>query len=456
MAYVLIFALQCLFPIFEAEADEFVGVSIVNTDTQTREFTVTATSPEGTNSKSSRLTLNAGSQHTALLKEILGTTTGFSSGWIRIDSALNACTSYVTSGTDQSLTGTEAMKAAPAALVILPHVSVNTGFAELNHIDTRIAVVNPSNASTEITARLIGLDGGLRGIFRFVIPASGSRVARVSEIFQSSLPNNNLGGKTFSGYVHLESSTPIAAWQRIETPLSRSLLRGRTLEEPQLTSEATIPHFAFGGGYDSFINLVNMPSTPLSIEITAHDDKGQRLGDAVKIALIPGMALRASVPDLFRIPVIAIFPPTLIAGFIRIRESQGQRFQILGDVEIINSNGGPLSASMLIPVSDTASKAWMMPFAVSSAGYFTGYAIVNPNELLAVQTDVQVEVVNPDGTLRNRSSIQLSPSNRVAAVLPTGVRSGYLRISSNLPIHVGGSIGTQDLRQLDQLPAIRQ
>jgi len=455
MSFLLIFTLQCLFPIFDLEANEFTGMSIVNTDTQTREFTVTATSPDGTNAQSVRLTLNASAQRAGLLREILGTT-GPTSGWIRIDSALNTCTSYMTFGTEQSLAATEAMQAAPAGLVILPHISVNTGFAELNHIDTRIAAVNPSSTGANVTARLIGLDGGLGGIFRFAIPASGSRTVRVSEIFQSSLPNNNLGGKTFSGYVQLESNTPIAAWQRIETPLSRSLLRGRTLEESQLTSSATIPHFAFGGGYDSVINLINMSSTTLTLEVTAHDDKGQRLGDAVQVTLIPGVALRASVPEFFRIPVITIFPPQLITGFIRIREAQSQRFQILGNVEIINSNSGPLSATMMVPVSDSASDAWTMPFAMSSAGYFTGYAIVNPNELLAVQTDVQVEVVNPDGTVRSRSSVQLAPSNRTAALVPAGVRGGYLRFSSNLPIHVGGSIGTEDLRQLDQLPGIRQ
>ena len=456
MSFFLIFTLQCLFPIFDFEANEFIGVSIVNTDTQTREFTVTATSQDGTNPQSTKLTLNASAQRAGLLKEILGTTSGSSFGWIRIDSALNTCTSYMTFGTEQSLTGTEAMQAVPAALAVLPHISVNTGFAELNHIDTRIAVVNPSNIGANVTARLIGLDGGLRDIFRFVIPASGSRIVRVSEIFQSSLPNNNFGGKTFSGYVNLESNTPIAAWQQIETPLSKNLLRARTLEEPLLTSTATVPHFALGGGYDSVINLINMSVTPLTLEVTARNDKGERIGDAVQITLIPGVAVRASIPEFFRIPVTTIFPSQLITGFIRIREAQGRQFQIFGNVEIINSNGGPLSATMMVPVNDNASSAWTMPFAVSSAGYFTGYAIVNPNELLAVQTDVQVEVVNPDGTVRSRSSVQLAPSNRTTALVPSGVRSGYLRFSSNLPIHVGGSIGTDDLRQLDQLPGIRQ
>src|SRR5262245_8096410 len=134
MSYVLIFALQCLFPIFDLDADEFTGVSIVNTDTQTQQFTVTATPPDGSNAQSARFTLNPGTQRSALLREILGTTTGPSSGWIRIDSALNACTSYVTYGTDQTLMGTEAGQTAATASLTLPHVTVNTGFMELNHI----------------------------------------------------------------------------------------------------------------------------------------------------------------------------------------------------------------------------------------------------------------------------------------------------------------------------------
>src|SRR5262249_37550474 len=148
-----------------------------------------------------------------------------------------------------------------------------------------------------------------------------------------------------------------------------------------------------------------------------------------------GEERRASVSEIFRIPVIASFPAPLTGGFIRIREAQAQPFQIVGDVEIVYSNGGRRSAVMLSPISDVGATFWMMPFAVSSGGYFTGLGIANPNELLAVQTGVQLEVVKADGTLEGGTPLQLSPLNRTATLVPSGLRGGYLRFRSNFPIH---------------------
>jgi hypothetical protein len=110
---------------------------------------------------------------------------------------------------------------------------------------------------------------------------------------------------------------------------------------------------------------------------------------------------------------------------------------------------------MLYPIADAAATNWTIPFSSSAGDYFTGYAVANPNELLAVQTEVLVEVVNSAGAVVDRSTISLAPRNRRSALVPPGLASGYLRFSSPLPFFVLGSIGTSDGRLLDQLPAIR-
>jgi hypothetical protein len=447
-------------------------VSIVNPDTQSQTVAVSVSSSDGSTAHAALVSLRPGGQGVGLLKEIVPVTPP-SPGYIRIspslNSSLNTCTSYVTYWTNQALTGVEGAPGPPPlgipppptlpppipTTLILPHISVNTGFTELDYTDTRIALVNASFTSANITAQLFGMDGVLRGSVPITFPF-GSRIIRVSEVFQNLLPNNSLGGKTFEGYLRLVSNTQIAAWQRIETPLSAGVLRGKSLDEIATTSLATFPHFALGGGYDSSINLLNPGSSPLRLELTAYNDQGSTRGDVVQITLAAGEQRRAAVGQIFPIPVTASFPPPLTTGSIRIREVGAQPFQIVGDIEIVNSVGGSFSAMMLSPISDAGSTLWTMPFAVSSGGYFTGYAIANPNELLAVQTDVQVEVVSPDGVVQRQIAIQLSPSNRTAMLLPSGVARGYLRFRSNFPIHVMGSVGTDDTRQLDVLPAIRQ
>src|SRR5262245_50765143 len=217
MSFVLMFTLQCLFPIFDLDA-EFTGVSIVNPDTQSQTFAVSVTSSDGSSAQGTLVSLRPGAQRVASVKEIVPINLP-SSGFIRINPSLNSnlttCTSYVTFGTDQALTGVDGAPAQappippPPTLpppipttLILPHISVNTGFTELDRTDTRIALINASMTPANINAQLFGTDGVLRGS----VPLSfsfGSRIVRVSEAFQNLLPNNGLGGKRFEGYVRL-------------------------------------------------------------------------------------------------------------------------------------------------------------------------------------------------------------------------------------------------------------
>src|SRR5262249_44562443 len=104
---------------------------------------------------------------------------------------------------------------------------------------------------------------------------------------------------------------------------------------------------------------------------------------------------------------------------------------------------------MLSAISDAGATFWMMPFAVSSGGYFTGYAIANPNNLAA---EVQVEIVNTNGMVREQTTIEVPALTRTANVVPSGLPRGYLRFRSNFLIHMMGAVGTEDLRQLDVVP----
>jgi hypothetical protein len=108
---------------------------------------------------------------------------------------------------------------------------------------------------------------------------------------------------------------------------------------------------------------------------------------------------------------------------------------------------------MLYSATDTSANSWILPFASSAGGYFTGYAIANPNEMLTVQTDVTVEFVSRSGAVIDRTTISLSPANRHVAMIAEG-RSGYVRITSNFPIQVVGAIGTKDGTTLDQVPGM--
>lgn len=452
--FVLALALQCIFPIFESAIGQFVGMSIVNTDTQTHDYVLTARNSEGSVAQEARMTLKGGNQRAFLLSEVFSPTPG-DTGWIQVDSAAPGCFSYLSAADSGSmLTGADAA-AATATALLAPHIEVNTGFTELNYIDTSVIIVNPGVAVADVNLQLYGLDGLSKATVQVSVPARGSRVVQMSRIFESAMPANTLGGRTFSGYLRLSSASGVAAWQRIDGVLARSLLRAKSAEELKSTTDAWIPHFAVGGTYGSILNVINPGATALNLELIAFDDRGVTLGEPARITLSPREVLRAPVDAFFRFVTPAIFPPLLISGSIRIRELGDRNFQIAGDVEIFDRGLGGRDSSMLYPISDTAATSWVLPFAASFNPYFTGYAIQNPNSLLTVQTDVTVEFIGSNGAVLDRKAIQLSPRTRAASLVTGPNASGYLRITSNFPVHVFGTIGTTNHRMLDQIPALR-
>jgi hypothetical protein len=93
---------------------------------------------------------------------------------------------------------------------------------------------------------------------------------------------------------------------------------------------------------------------------------------------------------------------------------------------------------------------------VTSSGYYSGYAIANPNAMLAVQTEATIEVVDANGNVLQTQEVSLSPRGMHTGVVPESALSGYVRITANMPVRVVGSIGTSEARLLEQVPAIAQ
>ncbi len=440
-----------LLPIFGSETGEFTGLSLVNTSVLSNEVTVTWTDSDGNSTRTANLSLAAGSQRVALLREIFAVPEDPARGWIRIDSSQPGLLSYLTSGQDGVLDSTEPTSVISTG-IILPHIAVNTGFMELQYTDTLVNLINPGTAAANARAELIGLDGSAVGELSVLIPAGASRTLRVSEAFRDVLLPNNVGGKTFSGYMKVSCDVGLAGWLRIDTPLSRRLLRGRGVEEIVPARLAIVSHFAFGSPalYRSELNFVNAGDTALTLDLVAQIDGGGGFG--VRRTLSPGQGFREDVLSLFQMAVPAVFPPPMLTGYIRIRAAGGGTFQGAGDIDITRDRD---AASMLYPIAAAFPSDSTMPFVINDSDYYTGYAIANPNELLTVQTDVTVELFDQDGRpVGSPRKVSLSPSARFVSLIEEKLRSGYLRIRANGPVALLGSIGTQDGSMLAPLPGL--
>ena len=442
-----------LFSVFEPGTGEYIGLSLTNTSIEINDVAITWTDSNGTSSRTEHLSLPPGSQRVALVREFLGLPADPADGWLRIDSSVPGLLSYMTAGRDGILDAASPVSMT-SGMIILPHVAVDTGFLELGHTDTRISLVNPGSEPASAQAELIDLDGLVAGNLAIFLPARGSRTLRLSESFRDVLPRNQAGGRTFRGYLKITSDSGLAAWLQIETPLSRRLLRGSGTGELAPAREVFASHFVFGGPalYRSELNLINAGSASVTLDIVAQDDRGRSVGQQVRRTLAPGQAFREEVLSLFKVVIPQVYPPPLISGYIRIRSADGGMMRVIGDMSITS---GTIAAAMLCPVSTAAFSSAILPFVISDSDYFTGYAIVNPNELLTVQNDLTIELFDRDGlSVGTPRKVSLSPSARFAGLIDEKARGGYIRIRANGPIAVQGSIGTRSGSTLAPLPHV--
>ncbi|MBZ5499727.1 MAG: hypothetical protein LAP85_25285 [Acidobacteriia bacterium] len=443
-----------LFPVFGSDAGEFVGLSLINTSVARNDVAVTWTDSEGTVARTGSLSLPSGSQRVALVREILDLPAELTEGWIRIDSSEAGLLSYMTTGRDGIVDATAPVSRSSTA-IILPHIAVATGFMELEHTDTLVSLVNPGSAAANGQIELIGLDGLTVGKLTVSIPAHGSHTLRVSEAFRDVLPPNPVGGRTFHGYMKAISDSGLAAWLQIETPLTRRLLYGCSMDEIVPERLVMVSHFASGSPalYRSELNLINAADAPVTLDMVAQDDRGTGIGQPARRALKPGQAFREDVLSLFGVVSVAVFPPPLLTGYIRIRASGGGTLQVIGD---INITSGSDTAAMLYPIGAPSYFSATLPFVINDSAFYTGYAIANPNELLTVQTDITIELFDPEGhPVGPPRHVSLSPTARFVSLIEEKVRSGYLKINSNGPIAVLGSIGSWNSNVITPLPALR-
>ena len=445
--------MQIALPIFEFTGDEYVGLSLVNTASEFAEVTVSANGSEGVEAEAGLIALGPGTERALLLREILGLEADPASGWIEIDSNRTGLGVFLATGGDGFLHTAE-----PADTFVdnlfLPDVRVDTGFRELAAIDTAVAIIVPGELAANVVLELVSLESDVAGEVTIAVPARGSRFLRVSQAFAEFMPDNGVGGRTLEGYIRVTSDVPIAAWQRVDTPLLRTVVRGHSVDELDSSGEVLAPYFVFGGGYRSVFNLINPSDDTITVQLTAEDANGDPIGDPVERTLAPGEAIRSDVQDLFSVVTIQTFPGPIISGYIRVRASAGSDpVPVIGTMNVAAlGEQGADGAAMCYVIGGGTATTWTIPLALGGT-YYSGIAIANPNQMLAVQTDVVIETFASDGSLVRQSEVSLSPGAQYTAVVGMELTTGWVRVTANLPVSVVAAIGTHDASQLEQVPA---
>jgi hypothetical protein len=268
----------------------------------------------------------------------------------------------------------------------------------------------------------------------------GSLAESLGELFPGTAPEA-------SDYLRVTSSRGVAAFesfgqgaQYVAGLNAQNSLAGRVV----LYS----PQYVVGGAYRSTLSVVNLENADATVTLELFSDTGAPIGTPQTRA-IPGRGkIYVGSQDFF-----ADAGGGTVQGYVKL-SSSGPRLS--GSIVF----GDPARSifSTALPLSSSLHTDFVLSQLASDATYFTGVAILNPNETPA---SVTINVRDPDG-VSIASRVEAIPARQRRVLVLTELfpqlrgqnySRGYTRITSDIGVVGYGVYGTHSLSVLSAIPA---
>ncbi len=354
-------------------------------------------------------------------------------GWLRVESTVPKVAGFFLTFNDSLTTMDGAsVSSATTTSFVLPEIE-DQGF-------TQIRVANPDASEAEVTFELRGSDGKVRAesVARKV-NASGTVAETLSELFPGVTPDG-------SDYVWASANRGVVAFEFLgKTGEYVEALNGQDANMGSTTLYS--PQYVVGGGYRTTLSVVNLESVGGTVALELIGDDGNPLGTRQVMPIEPRGKLYITDQKFFLDP-----GQGLIQGYVKVISS-GPKLTgsvVFGDPERKTfSSSLPLVANLLNSV--------VFGHIASNSTYFTGIAILNPNEADATAT---IDVYDRNGNLLQTKTESIGAKRRVsklvtqyfANLVGREMTSGYIKVIADKGVASFALFGTQDLSVLAAIP----
>jgi hypothetical protein len=310
-----------------------------------------------------------------------------------------------------------------------------------------ISVHNAGASAGSVTFTVSSTAGQIVGTATKSVNAGGAIGSSLSDLI-SVQP----GTLPLSGYVFVNSTVPLRS----------SLVNNPAGVSDEVTGQLAVdrspmifPFFAFGGGYDTVLSLVNSSAQSAQVTLTPLRTDGTPIpGTSPVIRQIPTLSrLDLDFGSLFSNGGAGITSGYFALGIARFANNPFSGIpQLIGIVRV--SNG---TSSAVAPLAGDSSSEFFLTPVVATATQFTGVAIAN-EALAAIQ--VTIEAYSAAGSLQGSTTFSLPGSGAQIKLLQelvttaSGIDGGFIRVSSTGgPADVLGFRGTNTLSELLYLKA---
>jgi hypothetical protein len=442
---------ELFFPFQAANADTYTGIALTNPQDYRVLVTLTAYSDNGTMisgagiSNPVTITMPRKGQYAKVASEIFGRDfNASSSGTIRATGRTEELAGFYMIGdwVGPKLDGSTGLISNNRNWY-LPLI-FRQGSSPYNMLE----IHNPGAAETTATLRLMNADGIQVSSAAITIPASGTLIRDIQDVFGVNL--NSFHG----GYIKGLSDSPIAIHNTFGNSIEFSVLNAQTIDIKRFYY---IPHFAAGGPYATELTLVNVDTANTAeITLTLLDNSGGTIsipGNPASITISSRKQMTSSLAELF--PSIG---PELLTGAIRVEV----KLHKLGPFETGPSLIGAArfqaadgSASTAIPLVLNPSSDFIYSHVAQNPDYFTGVVLLNAN---SQASNFKLDVYSKEGAPVGSYSSVLQPGERISKLLyelvpaSAGQIGGYIRIISDTDLTSFAFFGTNDIRSLSAMP----
>ncbi len=373
------------------------------------------------------ITLPAGAQLPLVDTQIFGA--GLSSqnsvGWIRAetDSPSDKIASFfmlfnrtatIMDGANVSSTGLSSF--------LLPEIE-DQGF-------TQVSVANPQDAQVTMNIELLGSDGNTRSATTRYLNPNGSAALLLSDLFPEVAPSA-------TDYVRVTADQNVVPLEILGKPSQDvDCLEGQDIAGGATTLYS--PQYAVGGNWQTTLSVINLDPTSGTVRFRFVGDDGVQIGESKTLPIQAYGKIHITDPTYFAGTV-----PGLTQGYLEI-VSDGPR--ITGSVTF--GDPGKNTYSSALPLVTTLEKSIMFAHLASNDTYYTGIAILNPNQAPATVT---IDVYSSSGS-RDFTTVETIPAmQRTSKLLTqyfpdlagTNRTSGYIRVTSDQGIASFAVFGTQ-------------
>ena len=209
------------------------------------------------------------------------------------------------------------------------------------------------------------------------------------------------------------------------------------------------PQFVAGGPWHTSLSVVNLDTFSSVLTLRLIDEHGRVLATRI-LTISPHGKTQLDDVGFFDLEPSNAEP---LQGYVEII-SDGAR--LTGAVVFGAPPGGQFFAAL--PLIARTARSFLFSHVASDSTYFTGLALLNPNNRDAT---VYLDLFEPNGHLLFSSSMRILARSRESKVLrqifpslaEQGRSSGYLKVRSDLPLAGFSLFGTLDLRALSAIPA---